>query len=128
MFAFHIEKNIAFNRIEATFHESEKCGLKEMDFMNLAHPWSVIPKGSPYREIFKIKYSSVDILMHLLVFILFHTAVYSRFASMAFKDVWLGDSTVNVRCALARDRIMKVYDGTIAMLLFGFSLMAYCCH
>lgn len=55
MFAFHMEKRIAYNEIEATFKEDEKCGLKEIDYMNLPYPWTPIPKRSPYKELFKIK-------------------------------------------------------------------------
>lgn len=55
MFAFHMEVSPGYKMIEETFYEHEKCGLKEIDYLNLDDPWFGIPKNSPFKEIFKVK-------------------------------------------------------------------------
>lgn len=60
MFAFHMEVSPGYKIIEETFYEHEKCGLKEIDYLNLDNPWFGIPKNSPFKEIFKVKYVSLE--------------------------------------------------------------------
>lgn len=56
LFAFHMEVSGGYKLIEETFYEHEKCGLKEIDYLNLIDPWFVIQKNSPYKEPIKVKY------------------------------------------------------------------------
>lgn len=65
MFAFHMEVSPGYKVIEETFYEHEKCGLKEIDYLNLDNPWFGIPKNSPFKEIFKVKYVSLETYKYL---------------------------------------------------------------
>lgn len=54
LFAFHMELSTGYKLIEETFYEHEKCGLTEIDYLNLISPWFVVQKNSPYKELIKI--------------------------------------------------------------------------
>jgi ionotropic glutamate receptor len=53
-FAFHIELNTGYKIISDVFQEGEKCGLKEIEYVNLIEPWLATEKKSPYKEVMKI--------------------------------------------------------------------------
>ncbi|KAJ3642290.1 hypothetical protein Zmor_025090 [Zophobas morio] len=53
-FAFHIELNTGYKIISNSFQEGEKCGLKEIEYVNFIEPWVATQKRSPYKEIMKI--------------------------------------------------------------------------
>lgn len=53
LYAFHMELSPGYKLIAETFYEHEKCGLKELDYMNLVSPWFVVAKHSPYKELIK---------------------------------------------------------------------------
>lgn len=55
MFAFHTAIGQAYDEVERTFLENEKCGLVEIPYLALVDTWSVIQKRSPYKEILKVK-------------------------------------------------------------------------
>lgn len=55
MFAFHSEVSPAYDEVERTFFENEKCGLMEIKFLKDIGTWSAIQKHSPYKEILKVK-------------------------------------------------------------------------
>lgn len=55
MFAFHVSSSAAYDEIERTFFENEKCGLVEINYLGKVDTWTVIPKQSPYKEILKVK-------------------------------------------------------------------------
>lgn len=50
-----MEVGPGYKQIQETFLENEKCGLKEIDFLNQVDPWMGIVKNSPYKEIIKVK-------------------------------------------------------------------------
>lgn len=54
-YAFHMIREIAYGHIKQTFYEHEKCGLTEITYLQDTYPMHAIPKGSPYKEIFKVK-------------------------------------------------------------------------
>lgn len=56
LFAFHSELSSGYQIMEETFYEHEKCGLKEIDYLNFVSPWFVMSKNSPYKEVIKITY------------------------------------------------------------------------
>lgn len=56
-----MEISTGYKLIEETFYEHEKCGLKEIDYLNLIDPWFVIQKHSPYKELLKVKYAEEEI-------------------------------------------------------------------
>ncbi|CAL1685011.1 unnamed protein product [Lasius platythorax] len=51
--AFHGSENRIYQIIEETYREEEKCGLTEIDYMNVIQPHLPLPKQSPYLEIIK---------------------------------------------------------------------------
>ncbi|KYN19928.1 Glutamate receptor delta-2 subunit [Trachymyrmex cornetzi] len=53
LFAFHGEFAAIYQLMQDTYLEEEKCGLSEIDFLNLIYPAFVIQKQSPYLEIIK---------------------------------------------------------------------------
>lgn len=53
-FAFHTELTSGYKIIADTFHESEKCGLREIEFLRIISPWLPVRKNSTYREILKV--------------------------------------------------------------------------
>ncbi|XP_076375130.1 ionotropic receptor 75a-like [Megalopta genalis] len=53
LFAMHADLGAAYHLIQNTFLEDEKCGIKEIDFLNHKDPLLVIQKGSPYRELIR---------------------------------------------------------------------------
>lgn len=55
MYAFHFETGIGYNIVKRKFKEHEKCGLFEINYMEVIDPWFVIRKNSPYKEIMKVK-------------------------------------------------------------------------
>ncbi|KYN07283.1 Glutamate receptor U1 [Cyphomyrmex costatus] len=53
LFAFHGEIGTAYQLMQDTYLEEEKCGLTEIDFLNVLYPLLVIQEQSPYSEIIK---------------------------------------------------------------------------
>lgn len=54
LYAFHMEVGTLYEHVKDTFYEHEKCGLIEISYLRVIDPWHVIPKHSPYKEIFKV--------------------------------------------------------------------------
>ncbi|XP_055678017.1 ionotropic receptor 75a-like [Lutzomyia longipalpis] len=53
LFTFFTEARAGYKMIEETFFEHEKCGLMEIEYLQVTYPWYSIKKYSPYREIIK---------------------------------------------------------------------------
>jgi len=53
LFAFHGEIGTVYQLMQDTYLEEEKCGLTEIDFLNVLYPLLVIQEQSPYSEIIK---------------------------------------------------------------------------
>lgn len=53
-FGFHTELTSGYKVIADTFHESEKCCLREIEFVRVISPWLPVKKNSTYREILKV--------------------------------------------------------------------------
>lgn len=53
LFAFQGEIGTVYQLMQDTYLEEEKCGLTEIDFLNVLYPLLVIQKQSPYSEIIK---------------------------------------------------------------------------
>lgn len=49
-----MEMGIGYKVISETFYEHEKCGLKEIAFLQVTEPWYAIRKHSSYKELFKV--------------------------------------------------------------------------
>nr|ALR72541.1 ionotropic receptor IR2 [Colaphellus bowringi] len=54
LFAFHMETGPGYKLVGEMFHESEKCGLKEIQYLQVIDPWLAIQKNSSYKELLKI--------------------------------------------------------------------------
>ncbi|KAL1514088.1 hypothetical protein ABEB36_003407 [Hypothenemus hampei] len=54
LFAFHMETGAGYKIVSETFKEDEKCGLQEIQFLQVVDPWLAIQKNSSYKELFKI--------------------------------------------------------------------------
>ncbi|KAG5343575.1 GLRK protein, partial [Acromyrmex charruanus] len=53
LFAFHGEIGTVYQLMQDTYLEEQKCGLTEIDFLNVLYPLLVIQEQSPYSEIIK---------------------------------------------------------------------------
>lgn len=53
LFAFHAERGALYKIMQETYYEEEKCGIMEIDVMNMLDPLLVIQTRSPYLEIVK---------------------------------------------------------------------------
>ncbi|XP_044263055.1 ionotropic receptor 75a-like [Tribolium madens] len=53
-FAFHVELSTGYKIISEMFQEGEKCGLKEIGYVNLIEPSLAMQKKSPYKEVMKV--------------------------------------------------------------------------
>ncbi|KYB29515.1 hypothetical protein TcasGA2_TC032001 [Tribolium castaneum] len=58
-FAFHVETTAGYKQIMDTFQEHEKCGLIEIDYLNVLYPSITIRKNSPYKEIVKVNFRKI---------------------------------------------------------------------
>lgn len=54
LFAFHMEVGVGYKILLETFQEDEKCGLQEIQYLQVIDPFYAIQKHSPYKEHFKI--------------------------------------------------------------------------
>ncbi|CAG9813260.1 unnamed protein product [Phaedon cochleariae] len=54
LFAFHMETGPGYKLVGEIFRESEKCGLKEIQYLQVSDPWLAIQKNSSYKEFLKI--------------------------------------------------------------------------
>ncbi|XP_059045415.1 ionotropic receptor 75a-like [Achroia grisella] len=54
LFAFHMETGVGYKFVGKYFQESEKCGLKEIQYLQVIDPWLAVRKNTPYKEMFKI--------------------------------------------------------------------------
>lgn len=59
----HMEGSSGYQLVEETFYEHEKCGLIEIDYLNMIEPWIAIQKRLPYKEMIKVRYALAE---HLL--------------------------------------------------------------
>lgn len=56
LFAFHMEIGVGYKFVGKYFHEGEKCGLKEIQYLQVIDPFLAVRKHTPYKEMFKIGY------------------------------------------------------------------------
>ncbi|XP_065087370.1 ionotropic receptor 75a-like [Ochlerotatus camptorhynchus] len=58
-FAYNCERNVAYNLIWNTFDSTEVCDLNELESMPTQFVDHVVRKDSPFRELFKVKYTRI---------------------------------------------------------------------
>ena len=54
LFAFHMEQGVGYKIISETYREDEKCGIQEIQYLQVIDPYYAIQKNSSYKEHFKI--------------------------------------------------------------------------
>ncbi|XP_066246802.1 uncharacterized protein [Euwallacea similis] len=54
LFAFHVETGVGYKLVGETFKEDEKCGLQEIQYLQVIDPWLAIQKNSSYKEHLKV--------------------------------------------------------------------------
>ncbi|XP_063896895.1 uncharacterized protein LOC135118514 [Helicoverpa armigera] len=54
LFAFHMETGVGYKFVGKYFNEGEKCGLREIQYLQVIDPWLAVRKNTPFREMFKI--------------------------------------------------------------------------
>lgn len=55
LFAFFVELGSGYDRIDELFYENEKCGLVEINYLDMVNPWYAIKKHSSLKEMLKVK-------------------------------------------------------------------------
>lgn len=53
LFAFHGEIGTVYQLMQDTYLEEEKCGITQIDYLNVLDPLLAIQMQSPYLEIIK---------------------------------------------------------------------------
>lgn len=54
LFAFQVEVSAGYQLMQETYEEDEKCGIHDIDILNLLNPLLVIKRKSPYRELIRV--------------------------------------------------------------------------
>lgn len=54
LFAFHMEVGVGYKILLELFQEDEKCGLQEIQYLQVIDPFYAIQKNSSYKELFKV--------------------------------------------------------------------------
>uniref|UniRef100_A0A182Y0V0 Ionotropic glutamate receptor C-terminal domain-containing protein n=1 Tax=Anopheles stephensi TaxID=30069 RepID=A0A182Y0V0_ANOST len=54
LYAFHVEQGVGYKVISETYQEDEKCGLQEIQYLQVVDPYYAIQKNSSYKEMVKI--------------------------------------------------------------------------
>ncbi|XP_063975807.1 uncharacterized protein LOC135161814 [Diachasmimorpha longicaudata] len=54
LFAFHVDLGFGYQMMQETYTEDEKCGIEEIDYLNVYDPLLVIERQSPFREIIRV--------------------------------------------------------------------------
>lgn len=49
-----METGVGYKVVGEVFHENEKCGLQEIQYLQVIDPWLAVQKNSSYKEMFKI--------------------------------------------------------------------------
>ncbi|XP_055628375.1 ionotropic receptor 75a-like [Toxorhynchites rutilus septentrionalis] len=54
LYAFHVEQGVGYKVISETYQEDEKCGLQEIQYLQVIDPYYSIQKNSSFKEHVKI--------------------------------------------------------------------------
>ncbi|XP_039441637.1 ionotropic receptor 75a-like [Culex pipiens pallens] len=54
LYAFHVEQGVGYKVISETYQEDEKCGLQEVQYLQVIDPYYAIQKNSSFKEHVKI--------------------------------------------------------------------------
>ncbi|XP_065093017.1 probable glutamate receptor [Ochlerotatus camptorhynchus] len=94
LYAFHGELGVCYKIISETFQEDEKCGLQEINFLNMVDPYYAVQKNSSFRELVRL---SLFRLREFGIQGREHTMLYSRkppcnggssFIPVSIVDIW----------------------------------------
>nr|NP_001345804.1 ionotropic receptor 75g precursor [Aedes aegypti] len=53
-YAFHVELGVCYKVISETFQEDEKCGLQEIEYLNIVDTYYAVQKNSSFRELVRL--------------------------------------------------------------------------
>lgn len=84
LFAFHGEIGTVYQLMQETYLEEEKCGLTQIDFLNVLYPLLAIQMQSPYSEIIKNGYIHTYKMLRTIIFL---------FKQNNFNDIELRERT-----------------------------------
>lgn len=62
-----MEIGVGYKVVEEIFHEGEKCGLQEIQYLQVVDPWLAVQKNSSYKEIFKIGYVYQSMYISIMI-------------------------------------------------------------
>ncbi|XP_021695735.1 uncharacterized protein LOC5563739 [Aedes aegypti] len=94
LYAFHVELGVCYKVISETFQEDEKCGLQEIEYLNIIEPYYAVQKNSSIRELVRL---SLFRLREFGIQDREHSMLYSRkptcsggssFIPVSIVDVW----------------------------------------
>ncbi|XP_055603824.1 ionotropic receptor 75a-like [Uranotaenia lowii] len=54
LYAFNVEVGVCYKLISETYQEDEKCGLQEIEYLNIIDPYYAIQKNSSFKELIKV--------------------------------------------------------------------------
>ncbi|XP_055623767.1 glutamate receptor ionotropic, kainate glr-3-like [Toxorhynchites rutilus septentrionalis] len=94
LYAFHVELGVCYKVISETFQEEEKCGLQEIEYLNIIDPYYAVQKNSSFREIirlslFKLREFGIQGREHSMLYTKKpHCSGGSSFVPVSIVDVW----------------------------------------
>ena len=66
-----METGVGYKFVGKYFNEGEKCGLREIQYLQVIDPWLAVRKDTPFREMFKIGYEAFATKMHYFLVTVF---------------------------------------------------------
>uniref|UniRef100_A0A182NHU3 Ionotropic glutamate receptor C-terminal domain-containing protein n=1 Tax=Anopheles dirus TaxID=7168 RepID=A0A182NHU3_9DIPT len=93
-YAFHVEEGVCYKLISETFQEEEKCGLQELNYLNMIDPYYGVQKNSSFGEhvrisLFKLREFGIQGREHTLLYTKKPRCVGgSSFVPVSIVDVW----------------------------------------
>ncbi|XP_039444181.1 ionotropic receptor 75a-like [Culex pipiens pallens] len=94
LYAFHVELGVGYKVISETYQEDEKCGLQEIEYLNIIDPYYAVQKNSSFREIvrlslFKLREFGIQGREHSMLYTKKPTCSGgSSFIPVTIVDVW----------------------------------------
>ncbi|XP_062540770.1 glutamate receptor ionotropic, NMDA 1-like [Armigeres subalbatus] len=97
LYAFHVELGVCYKLISETYQEDEKCGLQEIEYLNIIDPYYAVRKNSSFRELVRL---SLFKLREFGIQGREHSMLYTRKPTCSGGSSFIPVSMVDVRPAL----------------------------
>ncbi|KAI8435877.1 hypothetical protein MSG28_004084 [Choristoneura fumiferana] len=111
LFAFHMETGVGYKFVGKYFQESEKCGLKEIQYLQVIDPWLAVRKNTPFKEMFKI--GSKRIAGDLRCYACTFSSVDSDRSCLTVTNDTLSVDCPYQYCTIMRQEFMSVVGGSL---------------